>query len=153
VCLERRHERKDPEYGWLMRTAKCDIVKVGRRLDCLYFSTDVKIVYSITKIGDGGMSRIICSKDLYSFLDSVWSVDVLDYQFVISEQSVIRSEDCCLRTSYDSQRLIITRIPEGDASAWGNRQTSNGLVSYIERNGYRKKCPISQAKTFNDAMI
>ena len=63
------------DYGY---TTQGDIVKVGGQLDCLDFSTDIVVVYTIVKVRNSRMCTIVCSKHLLGLFDLVWSVNILD---------------------------------------------------------------------------
>lgn len=51
---------------------------MSRGLDGLNLSSDVIIVYSIAKICNSGMGRVVSSEDLNGFPHTVWPVDILN---------------------------------------------------------------------------
>ena len=75
---EKRHLRR----GDSERTAKRDIVKVGRGLNRLHLSSDIERVYAFVQVRDGGMGRVIRAKNLHCLLDLVGLVHVLDWKCI-----------------------------------------------------------------------
>jgi hypothetical protein len=64
------------------RTAKRDIVKVGRGLNCLHFSSDIEGVYAFVQVRYGGVGRVIRAKNLHCLLSLVGLVYVLDWKCI-----------------------------------------------------------------------
>jgi hypothetical protein len=64
-------------------TTQGNIVKVGGQLDCLDFSTDVVVVYTIVEVGNSRMCTVVGSKDLLRLFDLVWPVNILDYRISV----------------------------------------------------------------------
>lgn len=77
-------------------TSQSDIIKVRRGLDRLDFSTNVKLLDLIPKIGDRRMSDIICAENFLRLQDLVGRIDILDRQ--------------------DCQSVVVSGIPECDSS-------------------------------------
>ena len=62
-----------------MFTSKGYVVKVSGCFYCLYFSTNVEVLNTISKISNGWMSRVVSTKHLDSFLYEIWLIDILNW--------------------------------------------------------------------------
>ena len=62
------------------RTAKGDVVEVSRWLDGLNLSTNVVVLDFAAEVRDGRVGRIVCTKDVDSFLHLIGLVDVIDWR-------------------------------------------------------------------------
>lgn len=81
---------------------------MSRWLDSSDFTTDIKLLDTITEVGHGGVSRIVGAKDLDSLFDLVRPVDIVHYVDVSTNAN---STKIIIHTGNYREGLIVPRIP------------------------------------------
>ena len=118
-----------PEFG--RGVPQVDVVKVLRRLDSLYFTTDVVLLDVLALVGDGRVRRIVGAQDLLVLELEVGLVEVLDSQ--------------------DGKASVVSRVAEGDSSALLETELLDLLLRDIESDGHGEEVAVLEAQGVPDA--
>lgn len=54
------------------------VVEIDWRLDSLYFSTDIKFLYSAAKVRHRRVRRVVGAKNVNGLFDFVWAIYIID---------------------------------------------------------------------------
>jgi len=70
-------KRKLLTICWAL-TPKSNIIKMSWRFDGLDVATNIIVFHFLPQVGNRGMSRVVCTKNLYRLLHFVGLVDILN---------------------------------------------------------------------------
>jgi hypothetical protein len=107
-----------------------DVVEVGGCLDGLDLATDVELLDAVAEVGDGGVGRVVGAEDFDSLVYTVGLVDVVNRD--------------------DSERLVVTRVPEGNASAWDDFEVVDVLLGDVQVDRDGEQDAVGETEVFDD---
>ena len=77
--MKRYFNNQNKRLGRSNFTSKRYVVKVGGQFYCLHFSANIKVLNTVSKVGNGRMGRIVSTKDLDGFLYEIWFINILNW--------------------------------------------------------------------------